>query len=351
MINNFLIFLRHSGKSEKLNYQSDLYLDCANGVGAIAMREFNSNPDFFCALQVTLVNDSDDPILLNVDCGAEHVKNRKLPAGWDESDAESKYVSFDGDADRIIYFYGTSDNQAVIIDGDKQFALIMQFITKSLRELNLEDQLSSIFVQTAYCNSRSTNFIVENQINTQLVKTGVKYAHRVTVNYDIGANAEPNGHGTVAFKPDKIDEVLGPLIKEGNHKALKLKSFLDISNRVVGDSIANLLMIEAILYDYDMSIQQFATLYEENPSKLYKAVVRDRTKFQVIDDESRLTQPIELQYLIDQAVSQVENGKAFVRPSGTEDILRLYAEAKTMEQVEMLGSSILQIIETQFKNY
>jgi phosphomannomutase len=39
-----------------------------------------------------------------------------------------------------------------------------------------------------------------------------------------------------------------------------------------------------------------------------------------------------------------------VRPSGTEDILRLYAEASTEEEVEKLGSTILEIIETQFKD-
>jgi phosphomannomutase len=35
-----------------------------------------------------------------------------------------------------------------------------------------------------------------------------------------------------------------------------------------------------------------------------------------------------------------------VRPSGTEDILRLYAEAKTKEEMEKLGAGILAAIET-----
>jgi hypothetical protein len=34
-------------------------------------------------------------------------------------------------------------------------------------------------------------------------------------------------------------------------------ALLKISNRVVGDAIANLFVIEAILFDLDMSIQQF----------------------------------------------------------------------------------------------
>ena len=64
---------------------------------------------------------------------------------------------------------------------------------------------------------------------------------------------------------------------------------------------------------------------------MYKAVVSDRTKFKPNGDESRLIEPAALQEAIDKAISEVEEGKAFVRPSGTEDILRLYAEAKTLE--------------------
>ena len=127
---------------------------------------------------------------------------------------------------------------------------------------------------------------------------------------------------------EKVERAL-----QGNNSidAQKLKTLLSISNKVVGDSIANLLVIEAILFDCDMSIVQFDGIYAENPSKLHKIKVGDRSKFKTIDDESRLTEPKELQDLIDDCVAKVENGKAFVRPSGTEDILRLYVEAKTDE--------------------
>jgi phosphomannomutase len=40
-----------------------------------------------------------------------------------------------------------------------------------------------------------------------------------------------------------------------------------------------------------------------------------------------------------------------VRPSGTEDILRLYAEAKTVEEMEKLGKDILSIIEKKYKEF
>jgi len=114
-------------------------------------------------------------------------------------------------------------------------------------------------------------------------------------------------------------------------EAKKLKAFLGISNMQVGDAIANLLLIEAVLQDRDMNVRMFADLYADNPARTYKAVVKDRTKFKVVWDESRLTHPVALQETIDKLVGEVEEGKAFVRPSGTEDILRVYAEARTQE--------------------
>ena len=64
---------------------------------------------------------------------------------------------------------------------------------------------------------------------------------------------------------------------------------------MVGDSIANLLVLEAIMYDLDMTIQDMSLIYQENPSRMYKAVVSDRTKFKPNGDESRLLEPEDLQ--------------------------------------------------------
>lgn len=76
--------------------------------------------------------------MLNLNSGADHVKNGKLPHGWTSADAFNKFVSFDGDADRIIYFYGNEESQLVVIDGDKQFGLIMEFVTGLLRDLGID---------------------------------------------------------------------------------------------------------------------------------------------------------------------------------------------------------------------
>ena len=108
-----------------------------------------------------------------------------------------------------------------------------------------------MLVQTAYCNSRVTKYLKEQGVENVLVKTGVKYAEPVVIEYDIGANDEPNGHGTVTYKKEELAAAL-----EGNDsiEAKKLMALLAISNTVVGDSVANMLLIEGILFDLDMSI-------------------------------------------------------------------------------------------------
>lgn len=84
---------------------------------------------------------------------------------------------------------------------------------------------------------------------------------------------------------------------------------------------------------------------------MYKAIVKDRTKFKTIWDESKLIDPVDLQQIIETAVLNIGEGKAFVRPSGTEDILRLYSEASTLEDVEKLANDILSQIESKFKEF
>lgn len=304
-------------------------------------------------LNVTIINDDEKPDLLNEECGAEFVhKDQKFPTHF-KAAVGGKCASFDGDADRLIYFYKSAEEATTptIIDGDKQFALIIMYIKSLLDKLGITDeQLSHVCVQTAYVNSRATRFLKEKRINNELCPTGVKNAHPIVVKYDIGANDEPNGHGTIVCKWDKVFQALGEKAKT-TVEGRKIVGILKLSNMTVGDAMANLFLIESILRDLDLSISDFMAIYEENPSRMYKAIVKDRTKFKTIWDESRLTTPIELQERIDQLVASVQEGKAFVRPSGTEDILRIYSEARSVEEMETLAKQILEEIETKYKEY
>jgi phosphoacetylglucosamine mutase len=127
------------------------------------------------------------------------------------------------------------------------------YIKSLLEKLGIEDySLSHVFVQTAYVNSRATRFLKERQINNELCPTGVKNAHPIVVKYDIGANDEPNGHGTIVCKWENVIKALAD--KMDTLEAKKIIGILQLSNMTVGDAIANLLLIESILRDLDMSI-------------------------------------------------------------------------------------------------
>lgn len=177
-----------------------MVLDCANGVGAIPMRRIvDSIRDY---IQIELVNTAtNEKELLNEGCGAEYVhKEVKLPSGVTES-SPAKVASFDGDADRLIYFRNV-DGKPVVIDGDKQFSLLMMYVVELLKALEIENSVSHCLVNTAYANSQALKFIKDEGITTVMVPTGVKNAHPVVQQFVVGANDEPNGHGTICVKWD-----------------------------------------------------------------------------------------------------------------------------------------------------
>ena len=169
----------------------------------------------------------------------------------------------------------------------------MIYVKQLLKKLDLEDSLSHTLVQGAYCNSQGTKFLKEQGIPNPWVKTGVKNAHPIVIQYDIAANDEPNGHGCLFYNKERLEEVL-----KGNQsiEAQKLRAILEISNIVIGDSISNMLVMEAMLYDLDMSIEQFCNFYKENPSRMYIINVKDRMKFKILngEEESRLESPIDV---------------------------------------------------------
>ena len=54
----------------------------------------------------------------------------------------------------------------------------------------------------------ATEFLKECKVNTVCVPSGVKNAEPVVHQYIIGASDEPNGHGTICIKWDKLNLAL-----------------------------------------------------------------------------------------------------------------------------------------------
>ena len=96
-----------------------------------------------------------------------------------------------------------------------------------------------------------------------------------------------------------------------------------VCNQAVGDAISMLFAVVGVLGVQGMTVEDWDALYADLPCVQAKVAVPDRTKAVPNDSETRLTEPQALQEKIDVLVKKYPSGRSFVRPSGTEDIIRV----------------------------
>eukprot|EP01080_Neovahlkampfia_damariscottae_P011298 gene11298-4109_t len=305
-------------KTEKRN------IDCAFGVGAVVLKELQK----YLPNRFELLNDDISRTEnLNKNCGAEHVqKEKKKPLNF-----KNCVASFDGDGDRIVYSY--EKDQFILIDGDKISSLITLFFSKYLPK---DSGLSVGVVQTAYANGASTKFLKSYIDNCPIVPTGVKHLHHKSKEFDIGIYFEANGHGTVVFSSKAL--------KYFQENSETLLQFSNMVNQTVGDAVSDLLMVEVILSLLDMSIEDWIKLYTDLPSVQSKLKVKDRTVIQTSVDETQVIKPDGVQEKLNDLMKKYNNSRTFIRPSGTEDVVRIYAEAETEQDSKNLAFDVSLII-------
>ena len=105
-------------------------------------------------------------------------------------------------------------------------------------------------------------------------------------------------------------------------------------NQTVGDALSDMLLVETVLLHRQWTPAQWDRAYTDYPNRLVKVLVQDRHAFETTDAERRLVKPEGLQKEIEALCGAVEGGRSFVRPSGTEDCVRVYAEATTREAAD-----------------
>jgi len=168
------------------------------------------------------------------------------------------------------------------------------------------------------------------------VPTGVKHLHHAAQKFAIGVYFEANGHGTVVFSPSAIKTLqsASPSSPDQANAIKQLLAFSELINQSVGDALSDMLLVETVLAHRGWGAAEWDAGYEDLPNRLLKVEVPDRELFETEDAERRLRWPEGLQQRIDEAVRKVDMGRSFVRPSGTEDCVRVYAEAKTGPDAE-----------------
>jgi phosphoacetylglucosamine mutase len=185
-------------------------------------------------------------------------------------------------------------------------------------------------------------------------KTGVKHLSVEAKKFDIATYFESNGHGTLTYD-DSIKskiEKLGSLAESSTDaQTLELLSiYISMFNKTVGDSLSALICVESSLKLMNMSTKELYEIYKELEYVNIKALVKDKNIFVPNDDESRLLQPAAVQDFIDQTIEKFQNcnARCFVRPSGTEDIVRIYAEADNLEIAVEISETVKKHIEHNY---
>ena len=123
-----------------------------------------------------------------------------------------------------------------------------------------------------------------------------------------------------------------------------LKNLKDCINQTVGDAISDMLVVELILALRNMSIVDWDRLYTDLPSRQLKVTIKDRNVIKTTNAERIVSEPEQLQIEIDKLVLNYAKARAFVRPSGTEDVVRVYAEADNQVNVDDLAVKVSQLV-------
>jgi phosphomannomutase len=181
-----------------------------------------------------------------------------------------------------------------------------------------------------------TNTLHHQRLPVRCVPTGVKHLHHAAERFDIGVYFEANGHGTVLFSSG-TQELLAshePTTPAQSTALNHLRNLVQLINQTVGDAISDILLVETVLAHRSYSGLEWDSLYVDLPNRLVRVIVEDRHAFQTEDAERQLVSPKGLQSKIDDFVRRYDGGRSFVIPSGTEDVVRVYAEAAIKSQAD-----------------
>ena len=366
-------------------------VDCANGVGAVGFKQVLKRlsdhfPQIAAQFEFTLENtDTDRPELLNGLCGADYSQKTKKPANTvhaattaafaaaNGQDAALGVYAVDGDADRVVGFdCVTADGSEVrpagegsLLDGDRIIVLIAMTLAAITKPLEGVVDFTTGVVQTAYANGGSMRYVAEQlKLPSVIAATGVKHVHHAAAASDVGIYYEANGHGTMLIDENSRHPIAEhtetrlrtklqnlatdtTATEQVRAAAMELLRFGTLLSPSCGDGIANVLVVEYCLRRLGgLSFKQWLALYADLPSQQVKVSVPTPSMVKTIPNETKTTAPDGMQAGIDEAIAAVGGplGRSFVRPSGTEPVVRVYAEAATPAECEALTQAVIAIV-------
>ena len=267
-----------------------LVVDCANGANySIAPKVFSE-----IGCKVIEIGTSPDGININHDCGSTNPEKIQKEVISKKADLG---IAFDGDGDRLVLV----DRYGKILDGDD---LLYTLISTNNSDPGKKSYQG--IVGTLMTNKSLELFLEKEGIGFVRTDVGDKYVLRALRERSWILGGEPSGHIICLDQATTGDALIASL------KLLKsLKSFdFDISK-----ALENFIKLPQELISFEVN----------NPHKI---IMNTDVRSEVSKLEKKLG----------------NKGRVLIRPSGTEDLLRIMVEASTKELAEELAKELSDFI-------
>ena len=250
--------------------------DLANGSAtAIATRVLESY-----GVEVTTISNEPNGVNINNGCGSTHLdllSKKMIEGNYDLG------IAFDGDADRLL----AVDSNGRMVDGD----IIMYLCARHMKQMG-ELHNNHVCV-TVMSNIGLHKALKKEGIETEVVGVGDKYVSECLFAKDYSLGGEQSGH--IIFK----------------------------NEAVTGDGLLTAIHLLHVVKESGKSLDELRDEITIYPQLLKNVRVQDK--------KTTLNDP-EIKSLIDSINAELkDNGRILVRPSGTEELIRVMVEAQSDE--------------------
>ncbi len=288
LMDNYMQSLIDAMDGENLSGMKIILDTCYGSATTCAKKIFQN-----LGADVRVINNSKNGLKINMNCGSTNLE--PLKKALRESPADMGF-SFDGDADRVIGV----DSEGNVLDGDH----ILFLWGRELMEQNI--LINNLLISTQMANLGFEK--AWNKIGGILYRTDVgdKYVHDAIKKKKAILGGEQSGHILSKINNFSGDGILTALqiSKYCKKKKITLNEWLKSSFNPFPQKLTNI--------NLDFNINK---INQKNKSLIFKTIDNFHTVYS-------------------------DNCRIYIRPSGTEPLMRVLVEARNKEKVESLSNEI-----------
>ena len=269
-------------------------LDTANGAASTSARQIFAD----LGAQLTVIGENPDGLNINDGVGSthpEHLQEKVKEVG------AAIGLAFDGDSDRLI----AVDENGEIVDGDKIMYIIGSYLSsKGLLEKNT-------IVTTVMSNLGFHKALDAKGIQKEITAVGDRYVVEEMRKYGYNLGGEQSGHVVI------------------------------MDYNTTGDGQLTGVQLTKIMQETGKKLSELAAEVTIYPQKLVNIRVENSMK------DKAMEVPAIREIIEKMEAEMAGNGRILVRPSGTEPLLRVMAEAPTHEEVDYYVDTIAAVVQAE----